>query len=321
VIRIHVSEDHLHASIEGVSPGWHAKKKKAWSDVKPVYLALQSNLCAYCEAPRDFVRAEVAELDAAPREKDGEFAVEHFRPKGATSRWPDASAKRRLEGAGVDVLAVRAGRASGYGKLRFSPWNYVASCYTCNSTLKANRFPIAGAATAPKGPDRLHIEALNDRERPLLLFPLGDLDEDPEAVIGWNGVMPVPKRRRDAADARGAVTIVFFRLDGVGRPRLLEARFRQLATLLALLKIEADVSLVLKTEPFRACMRAYHARWLEDPEAAAQLFLAQSDEIDVIRGETEARRKKAAGGKLRAPPRRSARAEPARRARSGRGAG
>ncbi|MBX3231225.1 MAG: hypothetical protein KIT84_09810 [Labilithrix sp.] len=302
MIRIGVTEAALRKTIENIAPDWHAKKKKSWSDIKAAYLALQSELCAYCEGARDFIRSEITDADTAPAENDGEFAVEHFRPKGITARWPDRFSLERFAHYGIDPKVVFNGHANGYDELRFSPWNYVVSCYTCNSTLKGNRFPIALAAGVASGADRQHIAALNKTERPLLLFPLGALDVDPEHAIGWNGVIPIPNPTATAAtQLRAKVTIVFFRLDGVGRPRLLEARFRQLGALIGLITLlpEMDREAAVSAGPFRACLRAFYAEWKKSPQAAAARLGATNAEIEKIAAAVEARRKAAASGKLR----------------------
>ena len=304
MIRIRITEAKLHKGIEASSKGWLKKKAKSWSDVKPAYLALQANLCAYCEGGRDYIRSEVSAADQLPKEKDGEFAVEHFRPKGKTDAWPDPFSLQRLTDSKIDPKLVLAGRAKGYDNLRFAPWNYVVSCYTCNSTLKANRFPIAGIAATKLGKwARADIESLNTGEQPLLLYPLGDLDEDPEKVIQWQGVMPRPRPGLDARrKLRVQSTIIFFRLDGVGRPALLEARYRALSAFVLALSQGWNTKLTLEASPFRGCLRAFEKLHKRSPKVAMDFVKAANDESNKILERIGKLSKAAAKGNLKPAP-------------------
>ena len=59
------------------------------------------------------------------------------------------------------------------------------ACKTCNSRLKANFFPVAGRHSFT-GTNPIQ---LNRRERPYLIYPLGDVDDDnAEDLIAFEGL-------------------------------------------------------------------------------------------------------------------------------------
>ena len=175
MIRIPITPKELARLIEREAPGWHERAAKRtrqarqrkrfvgegiWSEVKRVYMALQSHKCAYCERPMaDSPHASI------------EYDVEHFRPKSRVTPWPDAKTARELR----IRYKVRSGAAKGYPLLAHDPHNYVVTCKICNSPLKADHFPIDGEPSSA-GSD---ITTLNAEEKPLLIYPLGMADRRP----------------------------------------------------------------------------------------------------------------------------------------------
>lgn len=103
----------------------------------------------------------------------GELDVEHYRPK------------------------------SEYHLLAYHPLNYAVACIRCNRGLKRDEFPVAGVRMR-EGDDPAAMRA----EEPLLLYPIGDIDEDPADVISFVGYAAVPVRE----SVRARATIAFFRL-------------------------------------------------------------------------------------------------------------
>jgi hypothetical protein len=95
--------------------------------------------------------------------------------------------------------------------LAYHHLNYASSCKTCNSRLKSNFFPIAGKHDF-KGVDPV---TLRKSERPYLVYPLGDFDDDPEDMISFQGYLavPHPKPATPHHRDRGRVMIAFFRLN------------------------------------------------------------------------------------------------------------
>lgn len=174
--------------------GRYEEESSIWSEVKPVYMQLQGEgKCAYCERQMEAVDLGLVEQD-----------VEHFRPKGSIKAW---KATKSLVDAGVVFSPAPTG-GQGYYLLPYHLFNYAASCKPCNSTLKSDRFPIAGKYNV-KGTDPAKLKA----EKPYLIYPIGTLDQDPEKLIEFKGASPIPVAKSGHARKRALVTIEFFRLD------------------------------------------------------------------------------------------------------------
>lgn len=212
MIRYPISLDELRAQVEAEAPGWLAdaadrtqrfrrlgryeEAMTSWSRVKRIYMRLQVEKCAYCErrlASEDFGGAI-------------EHDLEHYRPKKGVRKWPSEAIARERN------IAYRfaTGEAfpEGYYLLAYHVFNYATACKKCNSPLKSNYFPIA-AGRRIQGDDPADLQ----EERPFLPYPLGDLDEDPEEILTFIGINPVPKLKRGPRWRRAKVTIDFFELD------------------------------------------------------------------------------------------------------------
>ena len=204
----------LDARAEKEKPGWAKraktrtakfKKGKAydertgiWSEIKGAYMTLQHDKCAYCER----------------RLSDGkiEHALEHYRPKGNVRAWPDAKAIERLTdntGHCPYPGPIDTDFAGGYYLLAYHTANYCTSCGVCNTNYKSDFFPVAGTR-----PTLALHPSETTAERPLLLYPLGELDEDPEQLITFIGLTPVPVFQAGPKHQRARVTIDFFNLGG-----------------------------------------------------------------------------------------------------------
>lgn len=267
----------LEAAIETESPGWLAdtagrtkgfiKRKKfdetksAWSEVKVVYMRLQGGAkCAFCE------RKLESETYGA-----GEQAVEHFRPKGRVMPWKSAPAD-------VPVAPVKKGQ-KGYYWLSYHPFNYSAACHPCNSSLKGDRFPIAGKYQSKGDP-----AALQKSELPLLIYPIGDIDADPESLITFTGALPVPVHSSGKKRQRAAATIKFFDLDNLDtRGNLFKERANVIVLLQAALDnlngsaaARARAQLILDNAarpnfPHANCARSFLRLAKADPAAASRI--------------------------------------------------
>lgn len=174
--------------------GFYEESSSIWSEVKPVYMRLQGmGKCAYCE--REMERVEKGKV-----EQD----VEHFRPKGNVKAW---KAPKKLTDDGIAITAApTAGK--GYHLLPYHPLNYAAACKPCNSTLKKDCFPISGTYDLA-GDDPATLTA----EGAYLLYPISDIDDDPETIIEFHGVSPRPVATTGKKRNRALVTIEFFKLD------------------------------------------------------------------------------------------------------------
>ncbi|HSG38529.1 MAG TPA: hypothetical protein VLE27_02730 [Thermoanaerobaculia bacterium] len=290
MIRYLVTLEELRARIEAEAPGWledaasrterfrqagrYDETSSNWSRIKKVYMRLQHNKCAYCErllASEDFGGAI-------------EHDVEHHRPKNSVPKWPsEAMARDRnifYDFATGDELP------DGYYLLAYHVFNYVTSCKKCNSPLKANYFPIAGGRRL-QGDDPA---SLRD-EKPFLLYPLGDLDEDPEEVLTFSGILPVPKDRMGLRGRRARVTIDFFELDQ--REELWRERAEKIVALYLALEVrrgndEWDRKIALRAiegllSPASAhtnCVRAFQRLYIENRNQAAEIAQAAQDYLD-----------------------------------------
>lgn len=208
MIRYPITSAELEAAIEVQKAGWLAKAKNktvafrtagkfnepdgknSWGQIKAVFMRLQYNKCAFCDRL----------LSAGRIEHD----VEHFRPKNAVKVWPAKSKELKPD------YQFSTGEAadSGYYLLAYNIFNYVTSCKMCNTTLKGTFFPIAGKRVMDSD-DFTQIK----QELQFLIYPLGDVDEDPEDLITYRGILPIPKYRRGHKYRRARVTIDFFELD------------------------------------------------------------------------------------------------------------
>ena len=139
----------------------------------------------------------------------------------------------RLLAHGVAVQQPTDGSSEpGYSQLAYSPFNYAIACKTCNSTLKKNFFPIEGTRdSTATDPARI------DGEKALLIYPIGAVDKDPEQLIEFEALSPVPKSASGFDRRRALVTIEVFHLDDSTRRRPL---FKQRAYLLRLLHHELE---------------------------------------------------------------------------------
>jgi len=238
--------------------------KKTWSGIKTVYRTLQHDKCAFCERRL-----------AGPPYGAVEHDVEHFRPKAAVKEWPPQTGpkKKRLSYS----FATGGAWDEGYYLLAFHPWNYVTACKTCNSALKRSFFPVSGTRIS-RGEDPWAMKA----EKPFLVYPLGDLDDDPERLITFRGNIPVPRTRSGVRQRRAAVMIDFFRLDI--REELLWERSDRIVSLFMALRMaesasagdralgERNVALHLSPfSPHTNCSRAFGALYAQSPGEAREI--------------------------------------------------
>jgi hypothetical protein len=175
--------------------GRYDEESGIWSEIKEVYMELQHHKCAYCERRL-----------AGPPFGDVEHDVEHFRPKSSVKAWPTATITSER---GISYTFATGEAANpGYYLLAYSPLNYTTACKTCNSPLKANYFPIAGARNTT-GED----PTLLGGEEAFLIYPLGSFDTDPEEILTFDGIIPSPVKKTGKTARRAKVIIDFFELD------------------------------------------------------------------------------------------------------------
>jgi hypothetical protein len=173
-----------------------------WSEIKPVFMEIQSNKCAYCE--RRLAGSDVAAPENESTTGRIEQDVDHFRPKSAAKSWPDPSHRSYVN---LSYPFSTGGDGPGYHLLAYALANYVVACKTCNSELKKTYFPVASKRMGDTGDPELLA-----KEKPYLIYPLGTTDDDPRALIGFKGVLPIPLGKTQHRRRRGQVTIDFFLL-------------------------------------------------------------------------------------------------------------
>jgi hypothetical protein len=248
VIRYRVTQHDLLEAIEAAVPSWIDRAGE--------------RTAAYRVAGGYVKRSEFGNV---------EHDVEHFRPKAAVDEWPPASAPERADGLDFDLGDASENR--GYFLLPHNPENYLISCKTCNTALKGNGFPVEGARDLGMESPR------HTNERPLLAYPIGLLDDDPQALIRFEGVLPVPAARSGRRRRRGQVIISFFQL--AERDGLLLERSMTIAALhLALVSIDSADALTaeLAAQALRVmtsdeaahtnCARSFVGLWADDRPSA-----------------------------------------------------
>ena len=225
MIRYPITLAELERKVDALAPTWRARAKTRtnkfqaagkyseppsaiWSEVKPIYMEIQHNKCAYCER-----RLASASFGGAV-----EHDLEHFRPKSSVVDWPDATAF---------TFSTGTASAAGYFWLAYHLLNYSASCKKCNSGLKLNYFPV-GAIRGAAANDPI---SLVDLEKPFLIYPIGDIDDDPQELITFLGLNAISVKRTGPKRRRADVTIAFFRLNDSDREELFRGRAERLREL------------------------------------------------------------------------------------------
>jgi hypothetical protein len=286
MIRYPIHPQTLTDRIEQDSPGWLARaaqrtdtfrqagryqeSSSIWSQIKRTYMQLQGFKCGFCERALEKSAWGNVEHD-----------VEHFRPKANVTTWPTAAMRTRRN---IDFSFDCGTDADpGYYLLAYQLENYLIACKTCNSALKANYFPVA----SDRHTDRDRPRDLAD-EKAFLIYPIGASDTDPEQLITFRGILPVPVASRGHARRRALVTIRFFELDR--REILLQQRADIIVQLhLALTATEhpdpfiqtaATHTIIRLTHPHSPhanCARAHHDLNLTDPPLARDFAHAAYD--------------------------------------------
>lgn len=281
MIRYPIWRWDLRRLVEEEKPGWferaaertahfeaigkYEESSTIWGEIKAVYMRLQHHKCAYCER-------RLAGADFGSIEHD----LEHYRPKNEVPTWPTEQIARERQ---IEYdFSTGEPFPEGYYLLAYSIFNYAAACKPCNSPLKSNYFPIA----RKRGEQSRNPRDLRS-EHPFLLYPVGRLDEDPEELLTFDGLIPVPIGKWGHKRKRAVVTIDFFELDTreellIGRAE----RIRDLYTTLELMRsriapqIQQLASKALKTQlsPASAhtnCARAFHGLYRRDQGRAKSI--------------------------------------------------
>ena len=281
MIRYPVTQAKLEAAVDATQPTWRQRAQYRtqafrtagkyeeppapfWSEIKSVYMRLQHDKCAYCER----------QLGAEGRGQI-EHDIEHFRPKNAVRAWPQANRNVPL----TYPFSTGDNFPEGYYLLAYHLFNYAAACKPCNTICKSNYFPIAGSRSS--GQDNPYNLA---DEQPLLIYPLGDLDEDPEELIRFDGHVPVPVSHDISSYTyqRARVTIDMFGL--VESEELIRERSERIVGLfLALRNAENGLLenarfaqvLLSSSSPHTNCLRCF-ARLFAQHRTKAEVLALQA---------------------------------------------
>lgn len=280
MIRYSVTEQELRASITLIDPKWlglaekrtqkfitakkFSERSSIWSTVKEVYMDLQHMKCAYCER----------KLESKKRGGKIEQDVEHFRPKSSTSTW---KIPQSLLDSGIKPTKIPPA-PTGYYALPYHLFNYAAACKPCNSILKSDFFPIAGTYNFD-----ILDSASGTSELPYLLYPIGDIDADPEDLIEFHGLSPMAKHSSGHNLDRALVTIQFFNLDDPSDPHgLFHGRSVIISGLFPILQramVDGGEALVLQKVkdlplgmPHRNCANSFGRLFLADESKAKEIY-------------------------------------------------
>jgi hypothetical protein len=249
-----------------IEKGFFEETSSIWSSVKPVYMVLQNNKCIFCE--RQFEGVEYGRI---------EHDLEHFRPKGTVDVWP---------GAGTDAprydFATGDKFDAGYYWLAYDLHNYAAACKVCNSTFKDAFFPIGADRVRLPGNEQdtpSSVELMH--EKPLLCYPLGEIDDDPEDLITFRATTAVPVDATGHKHERAKVMIDFFGLNEREQLHLERARMISLfgsafEKQIAGVASAADLQIIQATTaphlPHSACLKAFARLWENDVPLAKQTY-------------------------------------------------
>lgn len=213
MIRYPITLDELKNAVKEIAPTWLKRAKSRtdkfrqlgqytekptpiWSEIKDVYMRLQQNKCAFCERR---LEGSARETTPQPGETTGriEHNIEHFRPKSEVTAYYDAEGQE-----------LGTAFPEGYHLLAYHLLNYATTCWVCNTERKRTYFPIAGSRISGKeSPTELADE------QPYLIYPLGDIDDDPETLITFDLVLPIPNSTDPHQRKRAAITIQLLDLE------------------------------------------------------------------------------------------------------------
>jgi hypothetical protein len=250
-----------------LAAGQYNESSNIWSVAKLAFIDLQHGKCAYCERRFEDKRLGSIEHD-----------LEHFRPKNGAEVWPDAATKPWL----TYAFPTGAAFAEGYYWLAYDLLNYAASCKVCNTILKSNYFPIRGARPAiPSAAGPGHSPEALLTEEPLLCYPIGNWDDDPESLITFDATIAVPVETNGHRHERAKVIIDFFELNE--RELLHRERAQMICLVAPCLKKAAAGEVLTVTEqavidkagssslPHSSCVRAHVKLWKTNPLHAEQV--------------------------------------------------
>ncbi len=259
MIRISVSDETLRKKVREKDRNWDKHTDpttRHWPKVKDIFLDIQHHKCCYCETDIG------GRVDKRTNERCRSVQdVEHFRPKSEVVSWNFPSNY-------PDPPTLGVGPEKGYPWLTHNEFNFAASCKTCNIDKKKCYFPIL------KGhPDYTTSPTLEElkSEEPLLVFPLGDSDKDPEKLVTFMGWDAVPHWEANSTEYWRAVATI--ELLDLNRVDLLHQRRQMIASLArswAGIR-EASQGYAEPKAEFSSCAKAFLTLCANQPNVALEL--------------------------------------------------
>jgi hypothetical protein len=122
-------------------------------------------------------------------------------------------------------------------------------------------------------------------EKPLLVNPVGDFDDDPASLIAFNGLSPKACGDTAYKRHRGLVSIKFFRLDDHRRKYLFRERATLIVSLYSFLEHTETATTQAKRSVYEGLVKAYKKRSSPHTSCArsfCELFQQDRNEADEI---------------------------------------
>ena len=249
------------------------RENEIWPDLKDIFERVQGGKCAFCEKKLPVHKSGRVEGD-----------IEHYRPKNGVVAWPT-----------THLIPIGRQDADCYYLLAFHLRNYLLACGICNQDYKRNYFPIAG----PRCPAHSCRPRDLAAERPYLLHPLDPNEENPEELIEFIGIVPIPRAAKGSPSYwRAVVTIELLGLTGGNRLDLDLERAETIARVflaLELRAIDGNDPVAAKTVsdltndamPHRNCARSFKRLYDNDPSVAAYTAQQALKFVDSVQRERQ----------------------------------
>lgn len=242
MIRYPITRKALLEKLEAASPGWAAKARR--NPRKGIWNQVRDVYTRLQYGKCAYCERPLSDPDLV---KAGHGRpVDHFRPKSL------------------------------YPRLAHEPFNYAVACVDCNSALKTFNFPIEGARQATET-DLKKLKA----EKPLLIYPIGAVDEDPESLITFHGYIAMAAAKRTGYRFRRAqMTLKTFQT-GPGETNTRREILRERALAICRIWHTRRLSLADSShpdQPHANCCRSF-VRLCQSSPADAKALYALADDL------------------------------------------
>lgn len=238
MIRYAVTEKELQAEIEKQAPGWLSRAKRNPSN--GIWNKVRAVYVRLQHQKCAYCERLLSDQEKVPAGHGR--PVDHFRPKSL------------------------------YPLLAHEPLNYAASCVDCNSALKKFQFPIEAPSRLKAHTDLRKLK----QEKPLLIYPIGDVDDDPESLITFVGYTATAVFQSGYRHRRARKTLELFRagpVETVTRRELLVERAQQICLIWQNRRSPRKFLRYLEPErPHANCCRSFIKLLRSDPTQAREIY-------------------------------------------------